>query len=384
MDFEMRPTTKTENMYTFNQSQQITSQTGCIGHLRADMDSDGKGFFSTWFDRRSDLKTDEFKHELDDVINGLRFDSSYGDVLKDRQSLEQYCHAHEEARMNKTNSFGFRIDTQDHTYMLRMTPNAGEYNLYCYCYKKDWLDRHMQEAEQGIRFIDSSYNDKFRLPDGGQICITDMDGHQRDYTCRFIDPYHLEVGSGAFNLYHICEFAERMEQNGSTIQPLDFMPGKGVLGRDENQQFQIYQLKDTPEGHELSFLSLESARRYSGKDIDFANYELVYQDRLTAGVSLDDLYMRFNVDRPRDFAGHSLSVSDIIVVTGSGKDEAYYVDSIGFAEIPCPKDREMQLPEKYAKEKKSSVHDKLRDKKEKAREKKPPQKNHHKQNREMR
>ena len=46
-----------ERKYTYSQSQQINMQTGCIGHLRADMDSNGEGFFSSWDDFRKDLKT---------------------------------------------------------------------------------------------------------------------------------------------------------------------------------------------------------------------------------------------------------------------------------------------------------------------------------------
>ena len=55
------------------------------------------------------------------------------------------------------------------------------------------------------------------IPDGDKIRITLSDGEQFDRTCRYIDDYHLEVGN---NLYHICEFAERMEQNGNTVIPL--------------------------------------------------------------------------------------------------------------------------------------------------------------------
>ncbi len=56
-----------ERNYTYSQSQQISMQTGCIGHLRADMDSSGEGFFSSWDDFRKDLKTQEFKDEFDEV-----------------------------------------------------------------------------------------------------------------------------------------------------------------------------------------------------------------------------------------------------------------------------------------------------------------------------
>lgn len=80
-----------------------------------------------------------------------------------------------------------------------------------------WLDRHMEKASRGIRFITPDYKEKFKIPDGDKIRITLSDGEQLDRTCRYIDDYHLEVGS---NLYHICEFAERMEQNGNTVIPL--------------------------------------------------------------------------------------------------------------------------------------------------------------------
>ncbi len=74
-----------------------------------------------------------------------------------------------------------------------------------------------KKASRGIRFITPDYKEKFKIPDGDKIRITLSDGEQLDRTCRYIDDYHLEVGS---NLYHICEFAERMEQNGNTVIPL--------------------------------------------------------------------------------------------------------------------------------------------------------------------
>ena len=95
-------------------------------------------------------------------------------------------------------------------------PTKGDYNFYCYCYVKEWLDKHIKNAEKGIRFIDSGYKEKFRIPDGGKIIITYDWGEKAEKSCRYIDEYHTEVGS---NLYHICEFAERMERNGHTYEP---------------------------------------------------------------------------------------------------------------------------------------------------------------------
>lgn len=70
IEYEKRAMIEAEDKYTFRQSTQISMQTGLIGHLRADMDTDGNGFFSSWFDFREELKTDEFKAELDEVQDG--------------------------------------------------------------------------------------------------------------------------------------------------------------------------------------------------------------------------------------------------------------------------------------------------------------------------
>lgn len=335
MNIEIKPTTKAECMYTFSQSQQIAGQTGCIGHLRADMDTDGKGFFTSWFDHaRFDLNSDEFKTELDGIINALRFDSKQGDILKDRDSLARYCHAHPECRMDgNENNYGLRIDTEKHSFLFRLNPDKGNYNMYCYCYRRDWLDQHMRNAEKGIRFIDSNYNDMFTLPDGGRIQVTNPDGEKREYVCRFIDPYHVEVGSGAFNLYHICEFAERMEQNGCKVEPIDFMPG-------EERRFQIYQLKDIPENADVMFMGMQTLRKSLGKDVDFNRYERVYEDCFPMNQDLEDIYTRFNMHKPEDFKGRSLSVSDIVVVVEGKHEDAYFVDVIGFTQVPCPADRD--------------------------------------------
>lgn len=221
MDMTIRAMNPVERNYCYTQSQQISMQTGLIGHLRADMDSSGTGFFSSFFNFRADLKTEDFKTEFDAVINALRFDENYGGILKDRSALSSYCHEIPESSFGGDGrEFGFRADTKQYSYMLRLNPNRGEYNLYCYCYQKKWLDRHLQQAERGIRFINPHYKELFRIPDGDKIRITHTDGEKTDYTCRYIDDYHVEIGSGWNSLLHICQFAEIMERNGSTVIPL--------------------------------------------------------------------------------------------------------------------------------------------------------------------
>ncbi len=85
---------------------------------------------------------------------------------------------------------------------------------YCYCYIRQWLDGHMKRAEKGIRFITPDYKELFRIADGDKVRIITKGGEKREMTCYYIDDYHLETSSSrGRNLYHICEFAERMETN---------------------------------------------------------------------------------------------------------------------------------------------------------------------------
>lgn len=72
-----------------------------------------------------------------------------------------------------------------------------------------------------IRFIDSSYKELFRIPDGGNIVINRYDGEKLTRTCTFLDEYHTQIGKekGRGEIYHICQFAELMEKNGNTYAP---------------------------------------------------------------------------------------------------------------------------------------------------------------------
>ena len=216
MNITLRPMTLPERVYCYTQSSQIGSQTGNLGHLRADMGSSGEAFFSTWWDCRQDLKSEEFKVEFDDLINSLREE---GQPLHNRTSLSKFCYAHPESANEDFREFFFRADTYDYAYLFRLNPNRGEYNLYCYPYKKAWLDYHLREAERGIRFIDSNYNELFRLRDRGKIRISYPDGEVREETCRYIDSTHFEFGIGALSIFHIMQFAEWISGAKATIEP---------------------------------------------------------------------------------------------------------------------------------------------------------------------
>lgn len=307
MDMSIKVMLPEEQKYTYTQSQQIMSQTGCIGHLRADLGS-GEEFYSSWDDHHGDEKTLTFQAELTQVINALRYGPMYvdknnciiqdhdklryedgtleeiftleegsmgysianpdylknhpeaeekyvsligsdsgiglckvnhaaieglenpeerrntascGTILSKRSLLARFCYAHPESSFGNDREWGLRVNTPQYSYLMRLNPNRGEYSLYCYCYRRDWLDHHLEKARRSIRFITPNYEEKFRIPDGDQIRISYPDGDIRDRTVRYIDDYHVEIGGGFdSNLYHICELAEILEQNGGTVIPL--------------------------------------------------------------------------------------------------------------------------------------------------------------------
>ena len=148
MNISIRPIIPGEREFTYSQEQVIMEQMGCIGYLRADMDSSGKGFYSTWNDFRTDLKTPAFKGEFDAVINALRFDDACSGILKDRDSLAQYCYSHPDTSYGNSREYGIRVDTEDHAYYMRLNPRKGEYNLYCYCYKSSLLAAYIRDRRE--------------------------------------------------------------------------------------------------------------------------------------------------------------------------------------------------------------------------------------------
>ena len=101
----------------------------------------------------------------------------------------------------------------------------------------------------------------------------------------------------------------------------------------DKDTFSIYQLKHGDETRDLRFEPYDRLQA-AGNVVDKANYELVYSAELTPGTSLEDIYTRFNIDHPKDFKGHSLSVSDVVVLHQNGQDTAHYVDSFGYKNVP--------------------------------------------------
>lgn len=98
------------------------------------------------------------------------------------------------------------------------------------------------------------------------------------------------------------------------------------------EYYGIYQLKKSEE-RTYQFMGMREASSL-GFEIHGEDYELIYSDRLGMEDTLNSLYEKFNINHPQDFTGHSLSVSDVVVMRKNGESKAYYVDSFGFTELP--------------------------------------------------
>lgn len=100
--------------------------------------------------------------------------------------------------------------------------------------------------------------------------------------------------------------------------------------------FKIYQLPSGEKYHGVRFEDMEQLKK-NGVQLNHDDYELVYEGevgRFRGNATLEALYTQFNTNHPEDFRGHSLSVSDVIVISVDGKDTAYFCDSFGFTEMP--------------------------------------------------
>ncbi|MGO5072104.1 YodL domain-containing protein [Roseburia faecis] len=98
-------------------------------------------------------------------------------------------------------------------------------------------------------------------------------------------------------------------------------------------RFGIYQLKDTEEARDIHFMGMDYLES-KGIAVTKDNYDLLYTAPLEEGTSLEDIYTRFNIAHPADFRGHSLSVSDVVVLHQNGEITSHYVDSFGYREVP--------------------------------------------------
>lgn len=195
----------------------------------------------------------------------------------------------------------------------------------------------------------------YRLDDGTYLYVQTSDNGY-DYT--LYDSNMKDLDGGQLDNPDLSMTAARdeilalHELHPSAIESIsieDFEQLQEAAAQTAQQQentFSIYQLKGGEETRDYRFEPLDRLRAV-GLDVQRDNYNLVYSAPLSDGESLEDIYRRFNIDHPADFTGHSLSVSDIVVLRHGDSETAHYCDSFGFTEVPEFLQQQEQTAEKW-------------------------------------
>ena len=144
--FSIRGAIPREQKFTYRQPSNLLNQAGFIGYLRGDFGSSGNEFYTTWFDFNTLRKSPVFQQTFDDIINALRSDD-YG-LLKSRSSICDFARQYPRSAFNGAycTEYAFRVDTKEHTVLVRCNPTQGDYNFSVYCFLREPFNEQL-EAE---------------------------------------------------------------------------------------------------------------------------------------------------------------------------------------------------------------------------------------------
>ena len=221
MDMTLRPATPAERLYAYEQCAPLSERCGNPGYLWGSLDNSGSIFLNSWETFVSSQNTPEFKAEFNTVLDMLRFDERYGQVLKNRTAMIACCLGYPQGPFDSGHEYVFRADTQDYAYLIRCIPFGEDNHVYIYPYRRDLLNQHMKQAEKGVCFLTIEGREKFRVPDGESIQITTSGAGTRSNTVRYVDASHfLIVTRYDSYLYHINEFPEWLERHDGKVIPL--------------------------------------------------------------------------------------------------------------------------------------------------------------------
>ena len=198
-------------------------------------------------------------------------------------------------------------------------------------YGYTWGEMLPLTQEKALELFDHDLPVYLLHEDGSETTVTDrkqITGHE--------GIFGIEKGDWE-NEKNLRAMLGELEENGANKE--------AQLLYGDTDKYGIYQLKDSPGLRDFHFAGTESLKRRGIlKDnydaIKPENYNLVYVgglselQRRTQSATLEAVYEKFNVDHPADYRGHSLSVSDIVVLHEDGENSAHFVDSFGFTKLP--------------------------------------------------
>ena len=200
-------------------------------------------------------------------------------------------------------------------------PMIGLCEMHDYGY--DWSEMLPLTKDRALELWDDDFPIYLLHVDGSETMADDRE--------------EIEEHGGIFGIEKEDWMRERSLERDNDIaeekEAAESVMGETVSEKKSNDTYQIYQLKSDDELWQYHFENLESLKDHDLK-VEGKNYELKYEGEWTEGMHLDGIYAKFNIDRPEDFIGHSLSVGDIVVLNRDGKETAHFVDSVGFVEVP--------------------------------------------------
>ena len=142
-----------------------------------------------------------------------------------------------------------------------------------------------------------------------------------------------QLNTGELTQGQVKELYAKAQEQPKAQEPTK-EPEQPTQEAEQNKDtFTIYQLKGGDQTRDFRFEPYDRLQA-AGLAVDPANYAQIYTAPLESGMSLESIFERFNLDHPKDFKGHSLSVSDVVVLHQNGQDTAHYVDSFGYKQVP--------------------------------------------------
>ena len=183
----------------------------------------------------------------------------------------------------------------------------------------EWLYAH--ELCSGLhftRFLNRDGRELFQVRDGQRVIETNADGTKQLRAVKNIDVTHAYVGHYGC---HIQQYADANFKSGCYVTPEHPQPG------DNLDRLQIFQITADTDYRFMRY-------SYAQNRIRAADYSSVYLANLPQDYDLEKCFREFNAPcRPCSRRMRSLSVSDIVVLEQGGKEQALYVDSVGFQDV---------------------------------------------------
>ena len=250
--------------------------------------------------------------------------------------VSDFAQAHPDCSFALGNAVFSYLDDKQHQERMIPELNAGYY-------KK--TDFSITAVINGEEF---NYDGRFDIGDGKGTGGGSLIDHIRTYNegilgytqYPFNQPDYKERAQRMLDIF--VPFLEAHSELTAEEQRIfdDFKAQHPIRTYDDVEKaqgtFKIYQLPSGEKYHGVRFEDMEQLKK-DGVQLNKDDYELVYEGivgEFRGNATLEALYTQFNTDLPEDFTGHSLSVSDVIVISVDGKDTAYFCDSFGFTEMP--------------------------------------------------